>query len=180
MKKTLMIVLALVLAVSLLAACTQIPSEDAVPEDQEQAVQEALDEADQTEALVEDAEKQKEEIINSVSGEMDLSGSWQDEVSQRASMDVTKNQDGSYSIVVSWANGASETVIWQITGTYDEASGMLSYNNGVYTVHTWDEEGAETVSEPETTKGAFMKEGDKLRWQDSKISENGLFVKFAQ
>ena len=54
MKKTLMIVLALVLAVSLLAACTQIPSEDAVPEDQEQAVQEALDEADQTEALVED------------------------------------------------------------------------------------------------------------------------------
>ena len=40
---------------------------------------------------------------------------------------------------------------------------------------TIDSEG--NVTEPETTEGAFLKEGDKLRWQDTKIDEDGLFVK---
>ena len=169
MKKVLMLVLAMMLCIFSLAACT---STDSAPE-QDEITPEQTAEA---EAAVEDAEAQTQEIIDSVSGEMELAGSWQDEISQRASMDVTKNDDGSYDIVVSWGGGATETAIWQIHGTYDEASGMLSYEDGVYTVHTWDESGAESVTEDETTKGVFMKEGEKLRWQDSKNSEDGLFV----
>ena len=70
-----------------------------------------------------------------------------------------------------------EASIWEISGTYDETSGMLSYENGNYTVHTWDENDNETISEEGVTKGVLMKEGDKLRWSDSKNEEDCLFVK---
>ena len=110
-------------------------------------------------------------------GEMDLAGHWEDEVSKRASMDVTANEDGSYNILVHWGGSATETAIWEIHGTYDPVSGMLSYEDGAYSIHTVGEDGKETVSGEETTKGTFMKEGNKLRWSDSKNSDDGLFVK---
>lgn len=106
-----------------------------------------------------------------------LSGSWQDEVSQRASMDVTKNSDGSYDIMVHWGASAWESAIWEIHGTYDEASGTLSYQDGKYYVHAVDENDQETIYGEETTTGAFIREDGKLRWKDSKNSEEGLFVK---
>ena len=120
---------------------------------------------------------ESETILQDYVGEMDLAGSWDDEVSQRASMDVTRNDDGSYDILVHWGSGATETSFWQIHGTYDETSGMLSYEDGAYSVHIWDENDNETVTDEKTTKGAFMKEGEKLRWSDSLNSDDGLFVK---
>ena len=69
--------------------------------------------------------------------------------------------------------------VWQIHGTYDEVSGMLSYEDGRYSIHTWDENDNETVSDEEVTKGAFMKEGEKLRWQDSKNDGDGVFVRLS-
>ena len=122
-------------------------------------------------------EQIKEEFLNEISGEMDLEGAWEDEVSQRAHMNVTKNEDGSYNIVVRWGSSAFETSVWEIHGTYDEVSGMLSYQDGAYSIHTADEKGNETISGEETTNGAFMKEGEKLRWSDSKAPDDGLFVK---
>ena len=44
----------------------------------------------------------------------------------------------------------------------------------------WDENGKETITEEDVTKGSLMKEGDKLRWTDSKIEEDGLFVKVSE
>lgn len=117
------------------------------------------------------------EVLADFTGKIDLAGSWQDEVSKRATMDVTANEDGSYDIVINWGGSATEKAVWQIHGTYDEVSGMLSYEDGRYSIHTWDENDNETVSDEEVTKGAFMKEGEKLRWQDSKNSEDGVFVK---
>ena len=178
MKKTWMIILALVLSVSVLAACT---TEQPEQEPADQPAQEAVEQPkDTAQDALEEADAVKEEVLDNVAGAMDLTGSWEDEISQRAHMDVTKNADGSYNIVVSWGSSASESSVWNIHGTYDETSGMLSYNNGAYSIHTWDEDGVETISGEETTKGAFMKEGDKLRWQDSKNSDSGLFSKVSQ
>ena len=111
----------------------------------------------------------------------DLSGSWQDEISQRASMDVTRSGDGSYTLFVHWGSSATEASIWEIVGTFDE-SGTLTYEDGKYGVCTFDESGSETVSDEETTQGSFTLENGKLRWQDSQVrkngySESGLFVK---
>ena len=163
----------------------QVPKPEEVAEqteDQEDQAQALAEEAQET---VEQAESEvqavedsiQNEILSDFTGKMDLAGSWQDEISKRATMDVTANEDGSYDIVINWAGSATEKAVWQIHGTYDEVSGMLSYEDGQYSIHTWDENDNETVSDEAVTKGAFMKEGEKLRWQDSKNSEDGLFVK---
>ena len=149
---------AAVLAAFALTACGSKKTEELTPEE----VVEQAESADS--AIIAEAEKIETEAL-------------QDFVSQRASMYAVKNEDGSYDIFVHWGGGAKETAIWEIHGTYDETSGMLSYEDGAYSIHTWDEDNTETVHDEETTKGAFMKEGDKLRWQDSKNSEDGLFVK---
>ena len=163
----------------------QVPNPEEVAEqteDQEDQAQALAEEAQET---VEQAESEvqvvedsiQNEVLADFTGKMDLAGSWQDEVSKRATMDVTANEDGSYDIVINWGGSATEKAVWQIHGTYDEVSGMLSYEDGRYSIHTWDENDNETVYDEDGTKGAFMKEGEKLRWQDSKNSEDGVFVK---
>ena len=136
--------------------------------------------AEEVQKEVEEADAKTEEFLADFTGEMDLTGSWQDEVSQRATMDIEKAETGTYHILIHWASGAKEASTWEISGTYDETSGMLSYENGNYTVHTWDENDNETISDEEVTKGTLMKEGDKLRWSDSKNEEDGLFVKVTE
>ena len=113
-------------------------------------------------------------------GEMDLTGSWQDEVSQRATMEIEKAETGTYHIMIHWSSSAKEASTWEISGTYDEESGMLSYQDGEYCVHTWDDQDKETISGEEITQGALLKEGDKLRWQDSKNSTDAVFVKVSK
>jgi len=159
----------------------QVPNPEEVAVQAEQEAQALTEEAQETvtqaESEVQAVEQKTDELLADFTGKMDLAGSWQDEISKRATMDVTANEDGSYDIVINWGGSATEKAVWQIHGTYDEVSGMLSYEDGRYSIHTWDENDNETVSDEEVTKGAFMKEGEKLRWQDSKNSEDGVFVK---
>ena len=162
---------AAVLAAFSLTACGSRKTDEVTPEE----IIEQAESADS--AIVAEVEEIETEALQDFVGEMDLTGSWENEISMRAGMDVVKNEDGSYDIHVHWGGSATETAIWEIHGTYDETSGMLSYEDGAYSIHTWDENNNETVHDEETTKGAFMKEGDKLRWQDSKNTEDGLFVK---
>lgn len=131
------------------------------------------------EAVSEAVDKQ-EELLKDFTGEMDLTGSWQDEVSQRATMEIEKAETGTYHIMIHWSSGAKEASTWEISGTYDEKSGMLSYQDGEYCVHTWDDQDKETISGEEITQGALLKEGDKLRWQDSKNSTDAVFVKISK
>ena len=173
MKSKWLVLAVLILSMLTFTACGKKKEESFEEVDREAVVEEAQKE-------VEEADAKKDEFLADFTGEMDLTGSWQDEVSQRATMDVEKAETGTYHILIHWASGAKEASTWEISGTYDETSGMLSYENGNYTVHTWDENDNETISEEEVTKGTLMKEGDKLRWSDSKIEEDGLFVKVSE
>ena len=173
MKNKWLVAGALLLSVLAFTACGK-KKEESFEEVDPQAV------VDEAQKEVEEADAKTEEFLEDFTGEMDLTGSWQDEVSQRATMDVEKAETGTYHILIHWASGAKEASTWEISGTYDETSGMLSYENGSYTVHTWDENDKETVSEGEVTKGSLMKEGDKLRWTDSKNEEDCIFVKVSE
>ena len=173
MKSKWLVLAVLILSMLTFTACGKKKEESFEEVDPEAVVEEAQKE-------VEEADAKKDEFLADFTGEMDLTGSWQDEVSQRATMDVEKAETGTYHILIHWASGAKEASTWEISGTYDETSGMLSYENGNYTVHTWDENDNETISDEEVTKGTLMKEGDKLRWSDSKIEEDGLFVKVSE
>lgn len=163
MKKTLAMIIALMMSVSVLTACRHTQENDV----------NTLKQAESPTDIVAEQPEDPEEN----SKETELAGSWQDEVSRRASMEISQNQDGSYKIVVLWGSSAFETSTWEISGSFDAETGVLSYNDGKYSVHYYDENGTETVSDEETTKGSFTINGDKLRWQDSKNSEEGMFVK---
>ena len=173
MKSKWLVLAVLILSMLTFTACGKKKEESFEEVDPEAVVEEAQKE-------VEEADAKKDEFLADFTGEMDLTGSWQDEASQRATMDVEKAETGTYHILIHWASGAKEASTWEISGTYDETSGMLSYENGNYTVHTWDENDNETISDEEVTKGTLMKEGDKLRWSDSKNEEDGLFVKVTE
>ena len=173
MKSKWLVLAVLILSMLTFTACGKKKEESFEEVDPEADVEEAQKEVEETDA-------KKDEFLADFTGEMDLTGSWQDEVSQRATMDVEKSETGTYHILIHWASGAKEASTWEISGTYDETSGMLSYENGNYTVHTWDENDNETISDEEVTKGTLMKEGDKLRWSDSKNEEDGLFVKVSE
>lgn len=173
MKSKRLVLAVLILSMLTFTACGKKKEESFEEVDPEAVVEEAQKEVEETDA-------KKDEFLADFTGEMDLTGSWQDEVSQRATMDVEKSETGTYHILIHWASGAKEASTWEISGTYDETSGMLSYENGNYTVHTWDENDNETISDEEVTKGTLMKEGDKLRWSDSKNEEDGLFVKVTE
>ena len=164
MKKQWLIMGLLIMSVLAFTACGKKQEEAAkTVESAEEAVSETIG--------------KQEEILDEVTGEMDLTGSWQDEVSQRATMDIEKAETGTYHILIHWGSSAKEASTWEISGTYDETAGMLTYDNGEYCVHTWDDEDKETISGEEITSGALMKEGDKLRWQDSKNSTDAVFVR---
>ena len=108
------------------------------------------------------------EIADSV-----LSGSWLDEVSQRANQDVIMYTDGSYDMTVYWGNSATETAVWEITGYFQDGA-VLPYEDGYYTVRSYDENGNETITQEATTQGSFTwQEDGKLRWHDSQVEENG-------
>ena len=154
MKQKWLIIGALIVSILALAGCGK-KKEESFEEADPQAI------VDEAQKEVEEADAKTEEFLEDFTGEMDL-------------------ETGTYHILIHWASGAKEASTWEISGTYDETSGMLSYENGNYTVHTWDENDKETVSEGEVTKGTLMKEGDKLRWSDSKNEEDGLFVKVSE
>lgn len=148
-------------------AATADAMADEVAEDVTNAGEEALAEADEV----------KEEALGDITGEMDLTGSWQDELSQRATMEAVAAEDGAYDIYVEWGDSADRALIWQIHGEYDPESGMLAYEDAVSYFLTTDGEGNEKMEDQQTSHGAFMKNGDKLRWQDSRGDTECLFVK---
>ena len=166
-KKVLTLMILGVLSAGLLVACGK---DSSVTSNETPETTEATAEA-------EDTTEDESAAVDDFTGDFDLEGSWIDEVSKRATMDVIKNSDGSYDILVSWGGGVNESAKWQIHGQYDEKSGMLSYTDGKYAIHTFDDDGKETLSDETTTEGAFLLEDGKLRWQDSKNSEDGLFVR---
>ena len=161
MKKTLIITLALLISISSMAAVLTGCSSESKAKDPDDIKKEALETVVPPEGFV-------------------LEGSWYDETSQRASMDITPTgKDDEYEILVSWGNGAAETITWQMSGTFDREGGFLYYDNCVKTVHRFDEnDNEETRVEYENGEGAIKYFDGKLTWED-KQEDIGKDCKFA-
>ncbi len=162
MKKTLLIALALIMAVSMaafvLTGCGQSESKKS-------------------------EEEVKEDVLESVVPPegFELEGSWQDENSQRAMMDIKKTgAKDEYEVLISWGSSATESTSWQFTGTFDREGGFLYYKNCVKTNLTFDENDKETAkTEYKDGEGAISYLNGKLKWQDKKedAGKDCLFVK---
>ncbi|MBQ1389639.1 MAG: hypothetical protein IIY78_08430 [Clostridia bacterium] len=55
-------------------------------------------------------------------------GSYYEQSAGRATMDVTRNSDGTYSVEVAWPSSANETNYWNFSGSFD-GKGNLKYTN---------------------------------------------------
>ena len=93
MKKKLFILTTLIISVYAMTACGKGKTE--APAAPQEAVQEAAKETEAAQEAAEETVKETveatepENLLGDFVGDMDLSGSWDDEVSKRASMDVT-------------------------------------------------------------------------------------------
>lgn len=65
------------------------------------------------------------------SGIENFVGSYYDSYSQRASLDITANDDETLHLLVSWGSSASETDQWKMNATYTP-DGALYYTDGVH------------------------------------------------
>jgi len=77
--------------------------------------------------------------------------------------------DGVYTVRVTWGASAFERVVWDYSCTFDPAAGTLS-GRGRKSTETYGEEGNLTATEVEYTDGSatFTIEGDWLLWNDAK------------
>ena len=118
----------------------------------------------------------EQELVAAVSGELHLDGSWTDTKDEALTMVFTESDENEYDITVFWGQSSSSARHWTMHGTYDPASGMLTYENGAYELLAVTPEGTQKASENAVTAGAILKEGDDaIRWTDSSLEEDRLF-----
>ena len=99
--------------------------------------------------------------------EVDYSGEYVETVAQRASVSVTKGENG-YDIWIRWPNSVDEAVNWTFSGTFDE-NGVLSYSGCEKSVVKFDENGNDTLTTEYTDgTGKLMFADNALTWQDDK------------
>lgn len=107
-------------------------------------------------------------------------GVYEDSISQRASLEVKHNDDGTFYIELYWGTSAFEANIWKMNATFDPATNRLEYKDCTEIVQTYSET-EETKVEVvyENGEGYFEVDGDLLRWtgaQDEYCREC-IFVK---
>ena len=172
MKRTLAILLALIMSLGLLAACggkgAQSTAENPAASAQEQA-------EPASEAPVEEADGLTV---------YDFVGDWQDEISQRASMTILAagyDEYGDAHVRIHWGNSAFDAVVWDLYAAFDEASGRLYYANGSKELVSFPDGGEEQVELlADDAEGTFTFDADgKLVWNDTAGGESneGLFVR---
>ena len=99
---------------------------------------------------------------------LNIVGPYQDRVSQRVAMDIEPGADDTALISIWWGNSAAETYIWLMSGTFDAETGLIPYADGTLEIHSWDENGTETVTTVyENGTGVFTVQPDyTILWQD--------------
>lgn len=106
-----------------------------------------------------------------------------DSVSGRATLLILAGEKaGEYTAFITWGNGASTTVQWTMTCTYDEKTGTLVYDNGTKREYTDDENG-NTIDTKELatgTKGTFTFKDGFVTWSDSEDKEQSESCQFVR
>ena len=160
MKKTLAIVLILMMILGAMTACGGKTAAEPDP----QGPDEVTDETPTTEP----ADVESEEDTLSL---YDFFGTWQDETSQRAMLTIAPSVAyGDAAVKIHWGSSAFEAAEWTMYAAFDEQTGSLNYSEGSMATVTAAEDGTLTADEQWSgSEGAFTFDEDgKLLWTDSK------------
>lgn len=118
------------------------------------------------------------QIMRSSETAFSYAGTWEDEITRRATM-VAAQYGTHVEIRVRWSYGTNAAETWKISGEMNPETGMLLYNDAEYCYLQWDATGIETVVLADRSSGLFSWIDQKLRWQDTLIEGDGLFVKLS-
>ena len=160
MKKTLAILLILMMMLGALAACGEKAKTEPNP-------QEPTEVTDGTPA----AEPIEAETSEDTLHLYDFFGTWQDETSQRAMMTIAPATSyGDAAVKIHWGSSAFEAAEWTMYAAFDAQTGSLNYSEGSMAIVTAAEDGTLTADEQWSgSEGAFtLDEDGKLLWTDSK------------
>lgn len=108
----------------------------------------------------------------------DLSGQYQDQESQRASMGLVKNDDGVYNITISWADSANEGMYWIASGEFD--GDKIEYTDCQCHKYKYNDKGEivqDKVLEKDEKGTLIQKDENTLEWKGAKDNEKASFVK---
>ena len=110
-------------------------------------------------------------------GVVDFTGRYTEPVTGRCLIEITKESEDSYTIVVNWSNSASDESVWAITGaTYGESGDELVYTDALYYHRTYDEDGGyedEDIYDNGTGR-FYMTEGGMLGWESDNTEDDGI------
>ena len=134
--------------------------------------------ADNTVPTPEEVTQKTDEIIAQVSGPMAMDGNWVNEKDDTMRLLMVETGENTYDATIYWSIDEHSARHWTFSGTYDEASGMLVYENGKYEVLKITPEGMEVSEEAADTTGNLSKIGEEtLQWTDSKLSDPRSFTR---
>ena len=102
-------------------------------------------------------------------------GEWQDEVSQRAMMDIKKtDQTGVYDILIHWGSSYNSAMEWTMTATAGAQDEILAYTDGVKAEVTFPDDGNGEEQRNiiwDDGTGYFMFRDGYLTWYDEQETE---------
>ena len=110
----------------------------------------------------------------------EISGTY---VSGRATATVDASDPDNVSIRIVWSESADTTVVWRISGRYNEETETILYDGCVKKVLTYADDGETELEEVSYTdgSGAILFSYDGFTWSDynENIAENMVFIKEA-
>ena len=122
---------------------------------------------------VQNAKESKTADKTVIKNDVNLVGTWDDRYSQRATMEVRGGKNNVYRIHIHWGSTAFESEDWTMTGTFNDTTGELTYQDCTRTTITFDEEGNETDEvHYRNGTGKFLYNNGELTWQ----SDNDDYV----
>ncbi len=111
-------------------------------------------------------------------GEDDFTGTWIEPIAHRGIMYITL-EEGLYKIRVEWPGSAFEHSVWDLSGTLDEASGVITYRTGTYVVNTYDEDSFKETERRIGLAGTIELRDGKLYWTENGSEEPNVFERMA-
>ena len=122
---------------------------------------------------------------------IDYTGAYADRVSQRATMSVVQDGDGTLSFEVSWSNSAFETNEWTMSGTLSTDGTRVDYTDGKMVTTSFGEPGTEPGEEEtpvdvlvvyENGTGHFDVADGTFTWMSDNddFTENPVFEKIPE
>lgn len=121
--------------------------------------------AEETTTEAEKTSETKEKTV--IKNEVSLVGTWDDKMSQRATMEVRGGKNHTYQIHVHWSSTAFEADDWTMTGTFNDSTGELTYKDCKRVTITLREDDGPEEEEVHYTNGTgkFLYKNGELSWQ---------------